>query len=250
MDRRYKKRAIVGVGLWFLAPPLCFFCAIVAGLLLKWFGWAQDAFVAVFFLSFLALQYFAFFWGGSHLAKAKGYSNGMLWAGILWPFQIIILAVLLFGLTDRFARPSRRGGKSQRHRDESLVARVVRFRRNALVAILLGLFGIFLALTLFFVPIGPSVSHQNSMVAAILVFVPGYAATIYGCWWWVKAKNWHEAVVFIGLIPVFVLLVPYVRLIYLAVPLLLPATMVLMPIILVGVVAVLPDKSGLPRHQR
>jgi hypothetical protein len=249
MDNQHKKQAVIGVGLWFLALPLCFFCAAIAGFLLRSFEWGQDKFVAIFFLSFLALQYFAFFWGGSHLAKAKGYSNGMLWVGIIWPFQIIILAVLLFGLADRFADPSLRGGKSRRHGDESLVARVVRFRRNALVAIIFGLFGTFVALSLVF-SFGPFTSHQDNVVAAIFVFVPSYAATIYGCWSWVKAKHWHEGVVFIGVLPVFVLLIPYVRLIYLAVPMLLPTTMLFMPIILLGVVAVLPDKSGLRRHRR
>jgi hypothetical protein len=152
-------------------------------------------------------------------------------------------------LADRFADPSLRGGKSRRHGDESLVARVVRFRRNALVAIIFGLFGTFVALSLVF-SFGPFTSHQDNVVAAIFVFVPSYAATIYGCWSWVKAKHWHEGVVFIGVLPVFVLLIPYVRLIYLAVPMLLPTTMLFMPIILLGVVAVLPDKSGLRRHRR
>jgi hypothetical protein len=249
MDSRYKKQAIIGVWLWLLALPLFFVCAVVVGLTLKWFGWAQDAFAPIFFLSFLALQYFAFFWGGSHLAKAKGYSNGMLWVGIIWPFQIIILGVLLFGLADRFARPSLRGKKSRKHRDESLIPRVVRFRRNALVAVMLGLFGTFLALSLVF-SFGPFTSHEDNMVAAIFVFVPSYAATIYGCWWWIKAKHWQERVVFIGLAPLFVLFIPYVRLLYLAVPILLPTMMVFMQIILLGVVAVLPDKSGLRRHRR
>ena len=60
----------------------------------------------------------------------------------------------------------------------------------------------------------------------------------------------HEAVIFIGLMPLAVLVIPYVRLIYRFVPLLLPAMMVLMPILLIGVVASLPDKSGLPKRRR
>ena len=82
-------------------------------------------------------------------------------------------------------------------------------------------------------------SRDSMYLTALAVFIPSYIAVISGCWWWVKAKNWHEAVVFIGLMPLGVFCIRYVRLIYIAIPLLFPATMVLMPILLVGVVAVL-----------
>jgi len=73
---------------------------------------------------------------------------------------------------------------------------------------------------------------------------------IYGGRWWVRAKNWPDPVILIGLLPLVVLFIPYVRLIYRFVPLILPAGMVIMPIILLGVIAVLPDKSGLSKRRR
>lgn len=118
------------------------------------------------------------------------------------------------------------------------------------MANILGIAGILLTLLVVFVPTGLFTDPRDDYLLAIVIFVPAYVAVIYGCWWWVKAKGWHEAVVFIGLMPLIVLGIRYVRLIYIAVPLLLPATMALMPIIMIGVVAVLPDKSGMPRRKR
>jgi hypothetical protein len=93
-------------------------------------------------------------------------------------------------------------------------------------------------------------TRDDARAVAVLVFVPSYAAVIYGSLCWVRAKCWSDGVILIGLLPLVVLGIRYVRLIYLAVPLLLPAGMVVMPIILVGVIAVLPDKSGLPKRKR
>ncbi len=252
MDIRHKKKAISGVALWFAAIPL--FLAL---------GWLvslvmgpktpldppgnSGAFVG---LAFFVFQYAVFFWGGSHLAKAKGYSNALVIFGLFWPAQPVIFAVLFFGLPDKYSRPGGSSGKSNRDRNESPIARAVRYRRNALIANLLGLMGILLALALIFLPIHLFPTRDDDRVAAIWIFIPAYAAVINGCWWWVKAKSWHEAVIFIGLMPLAVLVIPYVRLIYRFVPLLLPAMMVLMPILLIGVVASLPDKSGLPKRRR
>ncbi len=250
MDSRHKKKALIGLAAWFVAP---FVAMIAVGLFMYYLiGAAADRAATLLAVTFLLVQYAVFFWSCSHLAKAKGYSNAVIIPGILGPpVQLIIYAILLFALPDKFSRSSKPAGRKSRHRDESSIARIVRYRRNALVANTLGVAGILLALFLIFVPTGLFVRHSNDYLLALLAFVPSYSAVICGCWWWVKAKNWHEAVVFIGLIPLAVLAIPYVRLIYIAVPLLLPTTMVLMPIILIAVVAVLPDKSGMPqRHRR
>jgi hypothetical protein len=133
--------------------------------------------------------------------------------------------------------------------DESKIARIVRYRRNALVANGLGVAGVLLALIFVFIPIGLFHSSDNAKVAGIFVFIPSYAAIIYGCWWWVRAKNWPDAVVFIGLCPLAPLAIPYVRILYLMAGVL-PLMMVIMPLLLIGVVAALPDKSGMPKRKR
>lgn len=248
MDIRHKRKALIGLALWVGAVPVAILAGFV-GIAASHSATNQSA-GGVCFLVFILVQYAAFFWGGSHLARAKGYSNGLIIVGIFWPAQILILGLLLFGLPDKC--PSRtRSERHRKHREpESQIGRVVRYRRNAFVANVFGVAGIVIALALYFLPLGLFEHRDNAHVAAMFVFLPGYAAVIYGCGWWVRAKNWPDAVILIGLLPLAVLLIPYVRLLYLVAPLLLPAGMVLMPVLLLGVIAVLPDKSGLPKRKR
>lgn len=249
MDSRQRKKALIGLAAWFVAPILA--AMFVAFCLIAIIGPAGGTPGGASLVVYLLVQGLVFFWNCSDLAKAKGYSTTISVLGVLGPLaQVIIYAILWFGLPDKLSRSSMQPRRKSRHHGESPIARNVRYRRNALVANALGVAGILLALFLFFVPTGLFVSHDNDRLIALIIFVPGYASTIYGCWWWVRSKSWHEAVVFIGLMPLGVLGIRYVRLIYVAVPLLLPASMALMPIILIGVVAVLPDKSGTPQLQR
>ncbi len=80
----------------------------------------------------------------------------------------------------------------------------------------------------------------------MFVFLFGYTGVIAGCWWWLKAKSWNDAIIVIGLMPLGILLIPYVRLILLSIPALLPLGMVFMPFVLIVVVLALPDRSGEP----
>lgn len=250
MDSRHKTKAITGAVIWFASIPVAFITPVGLEMISHQSNAiAPDHVLPVIFISLLLTQYLMFFWGGNHLAKAKGYSNALLIPGIFWPAQPVILVLLLFALPDKCSRSSNQARKKKHHHDESPIGRVVRYRRNAFAANLFGVIGIFLALFLVFVPT-VFATRDNACVAAIFVFLPSYAAVIYGCGYWVKAKNWHEAVVFIGLMPLAVLCIKWVRLIYVAVPMLLPVSMVMMPLILLVVVAVLPDKSGMPRRRR
>ena len=249
MDGRHKNKAIIGMTLWLAVIPLIIVvCALHAAFFPE--SARSRNFVDLVIGIFLVAQSVAFFWGGGHLAKAKGYSNAILVGGLLcWPSQLLLWGGLLFALPDKHRAPSERTRKKKRRRDESPVAQIVRCRRNALVANVLGVTGILVALAFLFLPIGLFESHQSDQVVAIFVFIPSYAAIIYGCWWWVKAKNWPDAVVFIGLMPLAPLMVPYFRVLYLMTGAL-PLLMVLMPLLLIGVVAALPDKSGIPKRKR
>jgi len=249
MDARHKNKAFIGVGIWVAAIPLAVLVIVATRLFSPNAMPRMDGFLVI---AVLLTQYVAFFWGASHLAKAKGYSNAMVLAGIFWPLQILIFGLLLFAMPDRL---SLRNGQRSKHRSghrtgESAIGRVVRYRRNAFVANLFGVVGILVALDFVFYPAGLFSTRDNARVAAIFLFVPSYAAVIYGAWFWVRAKGWPDAVVLIGLLPLVILCIPYVRLIYLRAPLLLPAGMTLMPILLLGVIAALPDKSGMPRRKR
>ena len=134
--------------------------------------------------------------------------------------------------------------KSHRHRHTTHLERIIRYRKNALLGILFGVAGIATGVSLVLFRNGIFLDHANEAVLGILVFLCGYSATLVGCGYWLKAKAWNEAIVFIGLMPVGVLVIPFVRLIVLAAPGMLPVGMVMMPIVLIVVVLVLPDKSG------
>lgn len=252
MDAHHRRRGLIGLAIWVGAIPLGFIIAFLFYLAThSSSGSAGDASAMVMFIVIMVTDYVSFFWGASHLAKAKGYSNGMILLGICWLGQLIIWVLLLFALPDKLAH--RRSGSSDQQRrrgePESLIARVVRYRRNAFVANIFGATGILIALAIFFLPLGLFEQRDNARVVALLTFLPSYAAVIYGCYWWVRAKHWHEGVVFIGLMPFAPVVVPFVRLIYFKTALF-PLGMVIMPLILIGVVAVLPDKSGMPRRKR
>ena len=251
MDARHKNKAIIGVAVWLAAVPLAILAWSAANK--HFFPVDKDALKVargIILAAFFAVQYFYFFWGGSHLARAKGHSNGMIIFGIFLPAQIVILSLLLFALPDNCSRHSGQKIKRKGSKDESQISRVVRYRRNALVANTLGLLGILIALGCIF--LGPAFFERrdNALLVGVLIFVPSYAAVIYGGWWWTRAKNWSDAVIIIGLLPLAVPFIPVVRSIFRVAPLLLPAGMVVMPIILLGVIAVLPDKSGMPKRRR
>lgn len=138
-------------------------------------------------------------------------------------------------------RPRRRHGRSP-------VERTVRYRRNALLGIYFGVPGIIGSVALELIPLGIFRDFSDQQVIGIFVFVAGYVSVISGCWWWLKAKEWNEGVVLIGLMPLAIFFIPFVRLIFLAAPMLLLVGMVMMPIILIVVVWTLPDKSGTRRR--
>ena len=251
MITRHKNKAIVGVTVWFAAIPLALVFHSIGK---KFFPPVDrhDPFLGALLLSYLAVQYLAFFWGGTHLAKAKGHSPGMLAFGIFWPAQIMVLFALLFALPDKHATASSR---SKKHRpDESHTARIIRCRRNALVANGLGVAGVLLALALTYVRIGFFAHPDSAKIIAIFVFVAGYATIVYGCWWWLQAKKWDDAILLIGLSPLIPLLIRGflfrgARELYI-IGGFLPLMMAVMSAVMLGVVAVLPDKSGLPRRKR
>lgn len=116
-----------------------------------------------------------------------------------------------------------------------------------MLGIYFGLIGVVAGVALVLVRWGLFADHQDESVLGIFVFLAGYCGLINGCWWWVKAKHWSEGVVFIGLMPLAFFVVPYVRLVILFSPMLLFAAMVMMSLILLVVVSVLPDKSGISR---
>jgi hypothetical protein len=248
MNLHHRNKAVLGVSVWF--------AVFIAFMILFLANWPRtfdtgmlrgDAPVGLIWSTVLA-QYLLFFWGGYHLARAKGYTVGVLAPGVFPCFQILTIVVLLV-MPDKNANSSGHSrSKQSHHSHESKIARVVRFRRNALLGNAFGLAGIFIGASLVLVPLGFG-NPDNQTSAGIGVFICGYAGVISGCWWWAKAKDWPDAIVCIGLLPLGILFVPWVRLIFVVAPLLLPTSMVMMPLILLVIMFVLPDKSGIQKRR-
>jgi hypothetical protein len=112
-----------------------------------------------------------------------------------------------------------------------------------------GLLAIFAGGALVMFDWGIFLDHSNESTLGIFVLVVGYACVMSGCRWWAKAKDWNEAIVFIGVMPIVGLFIPIVRGLLLP---LFPFVMVMMLVILIVVLWTLPDKSGVSvrRHRR
>lgn len=142
---------------------------------------------------------------------------------------------------------SRRSAQKRKSGGSS-TERYVRYKRNALIGVYFGVPGILFSVLLAVFRMGIFADHSDEVTLAIFVFLASYSAVVAGCYWWLKAKAWTEAVVFIAFMPLVVFFIPFVRLVMLAAPQLLCASMVMMPLILVVVVATLPDKSSRRRR--
>jgi hypothetical protein len=149
---------------------------------------------------------------------------------------------------------SARGHRRKRRRSHmSHLEQIIVFRRNALLGIYFGVPGIFLGALFVIFRWGIFLDHSNEVILGMFVFLLGYVGIITGCAYWLKAKQWNEALVIIGLLPFGILFVPFVRLLLFAEPLLLPIGMFMMSLILIVVTFTLPDKSGVSRsmnHRR
>ena len=140
-----------------------------------------------------------------------------------------------------------RGTPKKHHSNESRIERRVRYKRNALLGVYFGVPGILLSVLLAIFRWGIFADHSDEVILAIFIFISSYCAVVSGCYWWLRLKKWTEAVLIIAFMPLIVFFIPFVRLVVFKAIGLLIGTMVMMPLILVVVVAVLPDKSG---HQR
>jgi len=204
---------------------------------------SEQKIIALIWWSVLLLTA-CFFWTCYHLAHAKGYSGATCLFGLFGPPGQLVILIGLLVIQDKHSRtPVRARANKHRYRGSS-TERIVICRRNAVVGIFFGLTGIAAGVFLVLFRTGIFRNRDNEVLMGMIIFLCGYVGVITGCWWWLKAKDWIDAIVFIGLMPLGVFFIPYVRLIFLLSPALLPISMVFMPLVLLVVVAVLPDKSG------
>lgn len=180
------------------------------------------------------------------LAKA----HAKVAASVVGVVAITSIVAWLFKLLRNPGRPRRTRKKERGYGSSSGLERNFRYRRNATVGIYFGLAGIVLAMIFVLFRLGISQDHADEVVLGMFVFLGGYSGIIAGCSYWLKAKQCQEAIVFIGLMPLALPFIPFVRLILFRVPAILPVGMLMMPLILIVVVAVLPDRSGVSKRNR
>jgi hypothetical protein len=251
---RHRKKAFLGLACWsvlfavFVALFVISYNDLESHIHLR----AQTTLLLI--LANLLVLYGCFFWATYHLARSKGYPGATALLGIFGPVaQLLTLAGLLWMRDKHSPHASHR--QNRRHRVyASPIERIVIARRNAVVGIVFGFFGVALGALLVLFRWGIFQDHDNEEIVGFGIFVVGYVGVIFGCRSWLKAKDWIDAVIFIGLMPFAIFFVPWVRVIWIrlirSTPLLLPTGMAMMTMILIVVVAVLPDKSGWPQRQR
>jgi hypothetical protein len=170
---------------------------------------------------------------------------------------IIAIPSLTYWVYRAIRKNPHRANSKKHHRERRMsnTERVMQARSRALLWNYLGLLGIVIGMLLAIFRWHIFADHANESIMGIFVFGAGYCSIICGCWWWLKAKSWSEALVVIGMWPLPIMFIPYVRIIFVRLlvatsPILLLLVMLLTPAILFVVVATLPDKSGVNRKQR
>ncbi|HYG21155.1 MAG TPA: hypothetical protein VEH04_00125 [Verrucomicrobiae bacterium] len=164
-------------------------------------------------------------------------------------FGAIAIVCILIWLYRHLKGASSSGGKKASRGRHSEIDHFTRCRRNAVIGVYFGLFGVAAGVVLQLVWLGLFERSDDQQALGIFVFLAGYVSVICGCWWWLKAKAWSEGLIFIAVMPLAILFVPFVRLIFLAAPMLIVFGMIMMPLILIVVILTLPDKSGSRRRR-
>lgn len=249
MIKPHRNKAIVGlIGCLLPLLGLTLLAALQDHFLVR--EWVSENVAVTLVCGGLILGMLSYFWTGYHLAKAKGHSTALVAFGLFPCLQPIILVVLLT-LPDKNPESSRRPIRQAPDRPvESVTERLVRYRRNALLGNIFGLFLIFVGIATIYFPVGIFADFENETLFGFLIFVCGYVAVLWGCRWWVKVKGWPDALLFIGLIPPTILLIPFVREVFFIEPDLLPLSMLLMTLILLVVVFTLPNRSAHAQRHR
>lgn len=183
--------------------------------------------------------------------SAEKFRTGTVAAGV----GVIAMPSLGFWIYTLLRNNPRRSGKKKpRERHMSNTERVMQARSKALFWNYLGALGFVIGILLVLFRWGIFHDRQNEIILAMFAFAVGYCSIMGGCWWWLRAKVWSEALILIGVWPLPIAFIPFVRIIFVHIlltsPILLLMLLVLTPAILVVVIATLPDKSGVNRKQR
>lgn len=251
MITAHRNKAIIGLTGWLL-PFIVLLSLAIFRNQITLSDWIPEPAIIALGWGTLIFEMLCYFWTGYHLAKGKGYSSALVCFGLFPCLQPVILTVLL-ALQDK--NPARRRLSEARPTNrppENSIARIVRYRRNALLGNVFGMFFVMTGISIIYFPLGLCEDFEDETLLGFLIFVCGYVGVLWGCRWWLKARGWPEALIFIGLMPLVICLIPFVREVFFVVPDLLPLSLLMMTLILLVIIATLPNRSKMGRrnHQR
>lgn len=189
-------------------------------------------------------------WSCYHLAKGKGYPTALICFGLFPCFLPLVLTALLAVQDKNPPGGAKRKPTSPNRPPESAIGRLVRYRRNALLGNVFGVFFVLTGIATMYLPIGLFEDFETEALFGFVIFIGGYIGVLWGCRWWLKAKGLQEALIFIGLLPLTLCFIPVVWQVFLVEPDFLPLSMFFMTLTLLVVVATLPNRSGRTERHR
>jgi hypothetical protein len=245
----HRNKAILGLAGWLL-PLIALLSSAIFRNQITLSDWIPEHLFLALGWGTVLFEMFCFFWAGYHLAKGKGYSSALVCFGFFPCLQPVVLTALLALPDKNPVKKNRPESRPSNRPPESTTARMVRYRRNALLGNVFGLFFVMTGISIIYFPLGLCEDFEDETLLGFLIFVCGYVGVLWGCRWWLKARGWPEALIFIGLMPLVICLIPFVRQVFFVVPDLLPLSLLLMTLILLVVVATLPNRSKLSRRNQ
>jgi hypothetical protein len=249
MITAHRNKAIIGLGGWLL-PFMALLCLAIFRNQITLSDWIPEPAIIALIWGTLIFEMFCYFWTGYHFAKGKGYSSALVCFGLFPCLQPVILTVLLALQDKNPAIRNRAEARPTNRPPENSIARMVRYRRNALLGNVFGLFFVLTGISIIYFPLGLCEDFEDETLLGFLIFVCGYVGVLWGCRWWLKARGWPEALIFIGLMPLVICLIPFVREVFFVAPDLLPLSLLMMTLILLVVIVTLPNRSKMSRRNQ
>jgi hypothetical protein len=189
------------------------------------------------------LMFLSFFWGCYSLAMAKGYPWATMLLGVLGPpAQIVVVVALICMQNKQNVVPMASAGKKLRP-PITYTEYLQIYRKNSFVAVPLGIIGVALGVAVILVKTHMFPDRDTQTMVGMVIYAFGYAGVFAGCWYWLRAKNWSDVIMLVGMLPFSLLFIPTVHAQVLGSIGILVTGLIMLPVILIAVVFVLPDNS-------
>ena len=189
------------------------------------------------------VMFLSFFWGCYSLAMAKGYPWATVLLGVLGPpAQVAVVVALIFMQDKQNVAPMQSAGKKLRP-PITYTEYLQIYRKNSLVTVPLGIVGVAIGVAVILVKTRMFPDRDTQTMVGMVIYAFGYAGVFAGCWYWLRAKNWSDVIMLVGILPFGLLFIPTVHTQVTGSIGIMVTGLVMLPVILIAVVFVLPDNS-------